>query len=72
MQGYIFNDLIADFERVSDHCSNIAIVIVELMSNALDVHELTESIREQHPHQYEEFYDEYLRKYMKKKDLQEE
>ena len=42
------------------------------MSNALDVHELTESIREQHPHQYEEFYDEYLRKYMKKKDLQEE
>ena len=22
-QGYVFNDLIADFERVSDHCSNI-------------------------------------------------
>lgn len=67
-QGYIFNDLIVDFERVSDHCSNIAIVIIELLSNALDVHELSESIREGHPHQYDEYYEEYRQKYLKKKD----
>ena len=68
INGYIFNDLIADIERVSDHCSNIAIVIVELLDNALDVHELSETIRQDHPHHFEEYYDEYANKYLKKKD----
>ena len=67
-QGYIFNDLIVDFERVSDHCSNIAIVIVELLSNALDVHEMTESLRSDNLHRYEDFYEEYRQRYLRKKD----
>ena len=67
-QGYVFNDLIADFERVSDHCSNIAIVIVDLISNSLDVHELSEALHEGHPHRYEDYYEEYRQKYLKKKD----
>ena len=66
--GYVFNDLIADFERVSDHCSNIAIVIVDLMSNSLDVHELSEAMHEDHPYRYDEFYSEYRGKYLKKKN----
>ena len=64
----MFNDLIADFERVSDHCSNIAIVIVDLTSNSLDVHELSESLHEERPDRYEEYYDEFSRRYLKKKD----
>ena len=66
-QGYVFNDLIADFERVSDHCSNIAIVIVDLISDSLDVHELTESMHEGHPHHYEDYLEEYTLKYIPKK-----
>jgi phosphate:Na+ symporter len=66
-QGYVFNDLIADFERVSDHCSNIAIVIGDLISDSLDVHELTESMHEGHPHHYEDYLEEYTLKYMPKK-----
>ena len=71
-QGYVFNDLIADFERVSDHCSNIAIVIVDLMSNSLDVHELSESMHEGRSDRYEEYYAEFRDKYIKKKDRDEE
>ncbi len=67
-QGYVFNDLVADFERVSDHCSNIAIVIVDLMSNSLDVHELSEAMHEEHPNRYEDYYEEFRQKYLKKKD----
>ena len=67
-QGYVFNDLIADFERVSDHCSNIAIVIVDLMSNSLDVHELSEALHEGHQKRYDEYYEMFTLKYMKKKD----
>jgi len=63
-QGYVFNDLVVDFERVSDHCSNIAIVIVELLDNALDVHEMSETIKPQHPHRYEEYFDGFAAQYL--------
>ncbi|MBO7662201.1 MAG: Na/Pi cotransporter family protein [Clostridia bacterium] len=68
INGYIFNDLIADFERISDHCSNIAIVIVELKDNALDVHELSDQIKQDHPHHFEEYYEAFQTKYLRKKD----
>ena len=71
-QGYVFNDLIADFERVSDHCSNIAIVIVDLMSNSLDVHELSETMHSDHPDRYDEYSEEFRAKYLKKKDRDED
>ena len=71
-QGYVFNDLIADFERVSDHCSNIAIVIVDLTSNSLDVHELSEALHEGHSDRYDEYYEEFRDKYIKKKDRDDE
>ena len=67
-QGYVFNDLIADFERVSDHCSNIGIVIVDLMSNSLDVHELSDAMHADRPDRYQEYFEEFQSKYLKKKD----
>ena len=70
--GYVFNDLISDFERVSDHCSNIAIVLVELMDNALDVHEMSEAMHQEHLHHFEDYYTEYATAYLKKKDLMQE
>jgi len=66
--GYVFNDLIADFERVSDHCSNIGIVIVDLMSNSLDVHELSDEMHTDRPDRYQEYFEEFQGKYLKKKD----
>ena len=66
--GYVFNDLISDFERVSDHCSNIGIVIVELKQNALDVHELSGTMKEEHINHFEEYFGEYSARYLKKKD----
>jgi phosphate:Na+ symporter len=66
--GYVFNDLIADFERVSDHCSNIGIVIVDLMSNSLDVHELSDEMHTDRPNRYQEYYEEFQSKYLRRKD----
>ena len=66
--GYVFNDLIADFERVSDHCSNIGIVIVDLISNSLDVHELSDEMHTDRPDRYQEYFEEFQGKYLKKKD----
>ena len=38
-QGFIFNDLLTDFERIADHCSNVAVAIIELELNVFDTHE---------------------------------
>ena len=66
--GFVYNDLITNLERVADHCSNIAIVQVELEDNALDVHELSEVLKEQNAHQFDMYYEEYAERYLKKKD----
>lgn len=36
--GFIFNDLLTNFERVSDHCSNIAVCQIELSHERFDIH----------------------------------
>ena len=70
--GYVFNDLISDFERVSDHCSNIAIVQVELEDNALDVHEMSEEMKQENMHQFDMYYEEYASRYLKRKDREKD
>lgn len=34
--GFVLNDLLTNFERVSDHCSNIAICVIEEQNHNLD------------------------------------
>ena len=56
---------------MSDHCSNIAIVQVELEDNALDVHEMSENMKQEHAHQFDMYYEEFAGRYLKKKDRDE-
>jgi len=37
--GFIFNDLLANYERVADHCSNLAICVIELAQGEYNAHE---------------------------------
>lgn len=43
--GYQLSDLLNNFERASDHCSNIAIAIIEISQNSFDTHEYLNSYR---------------------------
>ena len=69
--GYVFNDLISDLERVSDHCSNIAIVQVDLEDNSLDVHEMSEVMKQEHTHQFDIYFEEFSERYLQKKDRED-
>ncbi|MCQ2401550.1 MAG: Na/Pi cotransporter family protein [Lachnospiraceae bacterium] len=62
-RGYVFNDLLTDFERVSDHCSNVAVAIIELRGEKLLSHEYTDNIKNLHKNNFDEFYEEYREKY---------
>ena len=44
-QGFVLNDLLTCLERVGDHCSNIAIAMIELESDAFDTHEYLRQLR---------------------------
>ena len=62
-QGYVFNDLLTNFERVADHCSNIAVAMIELESDSFDTHEYLNSLREMKTGQFRSLVEEYSRKY---------
>ena len=62
-QGFPFNDLITNLERVADHCSNIAIAMIELDRNDFDTHGYVINLKELHAHRFDEFYEQYAQKY---------
>ena len=43
--GFIFTDLLNNFERVSDHCSNIAVYTMQLPGDKLDAHKYLNNIK---------------------------
>ena len=61
--GFVFNDLLTNIERVSDHCSNIAISIIELNSDVYDAHSYTHNLKLHHENHFDELLQEYLEKY---------
>ena len=62
-QGFVFNDLLTNYERVADHCSNIAVAIIELESDSFDTHEYLNSVRAMKSHSFARYYEEYQQKY---------
>ena len=62
-QGFVFNDLLTNFERVADHCSNIAVAVLELESDNFNTHAYLKNIKEMHTGQYEALAEEYAEKY---------
>ena len=61
--GFAFNDLLTNCERVSDHCSNIAVAMIELESDSFDTHEYINSVMAMHSHRFDEYYAEYSKEF---------
>ena len=62
-QGFVFNDLITNLERVADHCSNIAVAMIELEIGAFDTHEYLSSLRDVHTDSFDRYFEHYKDKY---------
>ena len=43
--GFILSDITTAYERVSDHCSNIAVCLIEVNANEFDTHEYMLSLK---------------------------
>ena len=62
-QGFVFNDLLTNYERVADHCSNIAVAIIELESDSFDTHEYLNRVRAMKSSSFARYYEEYKQEY---------
>ncbi len=74
-QGFAFNDLLTNLERIAAHCSNVAVAMIEMEASDFDTHEYLKSLRELRNSEYNQLLEEYERKYdingfkkIKKKD----
>ena len=61
--GFIFSDLITNYERVADHCSNIGVCILRIAEDSFDTHEYLNHVKDGHDDTFESRYNRYKEKY---------
>ncbi|MCR4841461.1 MAG: Na/Pi cotransporter family protein [Lachnospiraceae bacterium] len=61
--GFVFNDMIMNYERIAGHCSNIALAMIELETMSFDTHEYTNSLHDVKNDSYNKYLTEYEKKY---------
>ncbi len=61
--GFVFSDLLTNFERVSDHCSNVAVYTIQLNSSKLDAHKYLRNVKADQSGAFSEEYSMYKSKY---------
>ena len=61
--GFVLSDLLNNFERVSDHCSNIAVAIIELENDELKSHKYLNAIKYSNDKEFNDSFEEYKERY---------
>ncbi|SCK00225.1 Na/Pi-cotransporter II-related protein [uncultured Eubacterium sp.] len=62
-QGFVLSDILTNYERVSDHCSNIAVAMIELSKSAFDTHEYLDKLKAMDDPEFRKMFTEYKQKY---------
>lgn len=60
--GFIWNDMLTDLIRTSDHCSNIAGAVIDLADYNMNIHELLRAYKKDDP-EFKEAFGAYSKKY---------
>ncbi len=61
--GFVFSDLITNYERVADHCSNVAVCLIQVSKDSFDTHEYLSHVKGDGENDFSERYDTYKTKY---------
>jgi len=61
--GFILSDLLTNYERISDHCSNIAVYTMQLPTDMLDAHKYLNKIKAASSGAFVDDYNMYTEKY---------
>lgn len=61
--GFLLSDIITSYERIAAHCAHIAVSIVQVRDDSLEMHGYNEEIREKDAVRYHQLYDTFLQEY---------
>lgn len=62
--GFVLSDITTNYERVADHCSNIAVCLIQLADKGFDIHEYIETLKKEDNVAFKEKYKAYKRQYV--------
>lgn len=62
--GFILQDLITNYERIADHCSNIAVCLIQIADNSFDMHEYLNELKKTEDRDFADKYKFYHSKYL--------
>ncbi len=57
--GFVLSDMLANFQRISDHCSNVAVAVIETASGSFETHQYLNEVKESGSHHFAEYYKVY-------------
>ena len=61
--GFVLADLLNNYERVSDHCSNIGVAVIEVAHNSFETHEYLQEVKKADNKEFKENYEIFSQKY---------
>lgn len=61
--GFILSDMLTNYERISDHCSNIAVAVIEAQREMFDAHEYLNNVKKNGEGRYYEYFEKYKKQY---------
>lgn len=62
-KGFIYLDVLTNLERISDHCSNVAVCLIEMQHDSFDTHEYLNNLKTSGEMEYTKMYNAYRQKY---------
>ncbi len=61
--GMLFFDIVNSFERIADHCSNLAVCIIELSQGSYQTHSYLKGVKNSSNETFMQSFEKYLEKY---------
>lgn len=61
--GFVHSDITTNYERIADHCSNIAVCLIQVKQDGFDTHEYLDTIKREDNEQFKARYAQFKNKY---------
>lgn len=61
--GFVLSDITNNYERIADHCSNLAINVMQMYEEDTHAHEYVEHIQKGEGSEFDKLFTQYLKKY---------
>lgn len=62
--GFVLTDLLTNYERVSDHCSNVAVTVIQVKESAMEAHGYLNQLKSSDSPEFTRAYESCLERYV--------